>query len=105
LHSQFREGEAKLSPDGKWLAYTSAESKQLEVYVVSFPTPDAKFQLSTNGGRIPVWSRDGRELYFISGDSVTLGRVSHVAEARSHRGRIASQSVDEDAQRLSSLPA
>ena len=69
LHSQFREGEAKLSPDGKWLAYTSAESKQLEVYVVSFPTPDAKFQISTKGGRIPVWSRDGRELYFISGDS------------------------------------
>lgn len=67
--SSFSEGEAKLSPDGKWLAYRSNESKRLEIYVVSFPTPDAKFQISTNGGRIPVWSRDGRELYFISADS------------------------------------
>jgi Tol biopolymer transport system component len=68
LHSQFREAEAKLSPDGKWLAYRSNESKRQEVYVVSFPTSDAKFQISTNGGRIPVWSRDGRELCFISAD-------------------------------------
>ena len=69
LPSSFQEAEAKLSPDGKWLAYRSNESKRLEIYVVSFPTPDAKFQVSTNGGRIPVWSRDGRELYFMSGDS------------------------------------
>ena len=36
---------------------------------MSFPTPDAKFQISTNGARIPIWSRDGRELFFISADS------------------------------------
>jgi len=65
-HPGFRETEAKLSADGKWLAYGSNESKRNEIYVVSFPTPEGKFQISTDGGRIPVWSRDGRELYFIS---------------------------------------
>jgi serine/threonine protein kinase/Tol biopolymer transport system component len=69
LHSPAREGDAKPSPDGHWLAYQSTESKRVEVYVVSFPRPDAKFQISTNGGSIPVWSRDGRELYFISADN------------------------------------
>jgi Tol biopolymer transport system component len=68
-HPGFRGTEAKLSPDGKWLAYSSDESKRNEIYVVSFPTPEGKFQISTDGGRIPVWSRDGRELYFISADS------------------------------------
>jgi Tol biopolymer transport system component len=68
-HPVFRENGAKLSPDGKWLAYWSNKSKRNEVYVVSFPTPEGEFQISTDGGRIPVWSRDGRELYFISADS------------------------------------
>ena len=68
-HPGFRENEAKLSPDGKWLAYGSYESKRNEIYVVSFPTPEGKFQISNDGGRIPVWSRDGRELYFISADN------------------------------------
>jgi Tol biopolymer transport system component len=69
-HPGFRENDAKLSPDGKWLAYMSNESKRNEIYVLSFPTPEGgKFQISTDGGRIPVWSRDGRELYFISANN------------------------------------
>jgi len=69
LHSPFREQYGKLSPDGHWLAYQSDESKRYETYVVSFPMPDAKFQISTNGGGIPVWSPDGHELFFLSSDS------------------------------------
>jgi Tol biopolymer transport system component len=69
LHSEFKEQMAKLSPDGRWLAYFSNESKRNEVYVVSFPKPDGKWQISTSGGIIPVWSRDGRELYFVSADN------------------------------------
>jgi Tol biopolymer transport system component len=65
-HPGFRENEAKLSPTGKWLAYWSNESNRRETYVMSFPTPEVKVPISTAGGRIPVWSRDGRELYFIS---------------------------------------
>jgi serine/threonine-protein kinase len=54
-----------LSPDGRWLAYVSDESGTAEVYVRPFPEVDsAKFPISNAGGREPLWSRDGRELYY-----------------------------------------
>ncbi len=57
-----------LSPDGRWLAYTSNESAgQYEVYVASFPDMRSKRLISSGGGTEPRWSRDGRELYFVSG--------------------------------------
>jgi eukaryotic-like serine/threonine-protein kinase len=68
LHSEFQEGQGKLSPDGHWLAYRSDESGSNEIYVTSFPTPTAKSKISTGGGSWPVWSRDGRELYFVGSD-------------------------------------
>jgi Tol biopolymer transport system component len=68
LNSKFNEKYAKLSPNGRWLAYQSDESTRFEIYVESFPMPGAKRKISTNGGSRPVWSRDGKELYFISAD-------------------------------------
>ena len=65
LQTEFNELFAKLSPDARWLAYTSDESKRNEVYVQTFPKPGGKWQVSTNGGDRPVWSRDGKELYFL----------------------------------------
>jgi Tol biopolymer transport system component/predicted Ser/Thr protein kinase len=62
------EAHARLSPNGGFLAYTSNESKRAEVYVQTFPEHAGKWQISAGGGDCPVWSRDGRELYFISGD-------------------------------------
>ena len=62
-------GGGKLSPNGKWLAYVSNESNRNEVYVQSFPEHAGKWQVSIDGGTEPVWSRDGRELYFMSADS------------------------------------
>jgi serine/threonine-protein kinase len=57
-----------LSPDGRWLAYTSNESGAAELYVRPFPqTATAKWQISTAGGREPVWSRSGRELFYFNG--------------------------------------
>ena len=57
-----------LSPDGRWLAYGSDESGTMEIYVRPFPeTATAKWQVSTNGGREPVWARSGRELHYING--------------------------------------
>ena len=53
------------SPDGRWMAYCSNESVQLEVYVVPFPGPGGKWRISTGGGKFPVWSRNGRELFFV----------------------------------------
>jgi Tol biopolymer transport system component/class 3 adenylate cyclase len=68
LHSEFNETNAKLSPNGQWLAYTSDESRRNEIYVQTFPTPGGKWQVSTNGGDSPIWSEDGKELYFIGAD-------------------------------------
>jgi Tol biopolymer transport system component len=69
VQTEYSEGFARLSPDGRWLAYRSNESKRNEIYVVSFPKPEGKWQISTNGGSIPVWSRDGHELFFVSADN------------------------------------
>ena len=55
------------SPDGKWLAYESNQSGRNEVYVSPFPSGDAQYQVSTNGGERPVWRHDGKEIYYRSG--------------------------------------
>ncbi len=59
-------GEGSLSPDGHWLAYTSPESGTFEVYVVAFRGGQGKWQVSTNEGLAPRWSRDGKELYYFN---------------------------------------
>jgi hypothetical protein len=59
---------ARLSPDGKLLAYASDESGRVEVYVQSFPTPGNKVLISANGGDQPAWRRDGKELYYLAPD-------------------------------------
>jgi serine/threonine protein kinase len=66
--SAFSTVEPKLSPDGRWLAYQSSESGRPEVYVQSFPTPAGKFQISTAGAYSPRWSRDGKEIFYLSID-------------------------------------
>jgi Tol biopolymer transport system component len=66
--TEFDETRPKLSPNGQWLAYQSNELKRSEIYVVSFPIPDKKSTISTDGGGVPVWSSDGRELYYYSSD-------------------------------------
>lgn len=68
LRTEFNERTAKLSPDGRWLAYASDETNRYEIYVNSFPTQGDRFLISSNGGRLPIWSRDGKELFFIAGD-------------------------------------
>jgi len=68
VQTEFVERWAKLSPNGQWLAYRSNETLRNEVYVQTFPTPGGKWQVSTNGGDRPVWSRDGKELFFIAAD-------------------------------------
>jgi serine/threonine-protein kinase len=65
LTAQYWEDAPALSPDGHWLAYTSAESSRDEVFVRPFPNvKDGRWQVSTNGGSAPLWSRDGKELFF-----------------------------------------
>jgi Tol biopolymer transport system component len=68
LQTDFNEGFARLSPDGRWLAYDSNETSRGEVYVHTFPGQEGKWQISTNGGSRPVWSRDGKELFYVAAD-------------------------------------
>jgi dipeptidyl aminopeptidase/acylaminoacyl peptidase len=58
----------KLSPDGRWVAYTSTESGNNEIYVQNFPNPSAKWQISTEGGNQARWRRDSKEIFYIATD-------------------------------------
>lgn len=62
------ERNGRLSPDGHWLAYTYQQGGTSDVYVQPFPRASAKWQVSTDGGRNPVWRADGRELFYLSPD-------------------------------------
>jgi serine/threonine protein kinase len=60
------------SPDGRWLAYSSSESGASEVYVVAQGGGQGKWQLSANGGMMPLWRADGKELYYLDGTQSLL---------------------------------
>jgi serine/threonine protein kinase/Tol biopolymer transport system component len=71
LHENYSELQPQISPNGRWMAYTSNESGQYEVYVRPFPEVDkGRWQVSTSGGDSPLWSPEGRELFYRSGDAV-----------------------------------
>ena len=70
------ERQGAISPDGRWLAYTSDSSGRFEIYVQSFPDSGTRIQVSPNGGKSARWSRDGTELFYIASDgSVTATPV------------------------------
>ena len=72
----FNEDDARCSPDGRWLAYSSDETGRREIYVTSFPKPGARWPVSTSGGTQPRWRRDGTELFYLAPDrTVTSVRV------------------------------
>jgi eukaryotic-like serine/threonine-protein kinase len=86
--------EADISPDGRWIAYDSAESGREEIYVRPFPTADSgRWQISSEGGRSPVWARSGRELFFLgagpkmvavpvqAGSNFTFGKAQPLFDA------------------------
>jgi len=63
----FAEGAAaRFSPNRQWVAFLSSESGEDEVYVDAFPNPGRKVRISTAGGNFPVWSSDGREIYYVA---------------------------------------
>jgi len=70
FESRFRMGQLSLSPDGHWAAYESSESGREEIYVIPFPAADRKWQISAGGGTQPLWSRNGRELFYRSRDEM-----------------------------------
>ncbi|HSA93155.1 MAG TPA: protein kinase [Terriglobales bacterium] len=77
--TKFNESYARFSPDGHWIVYASDESGQFEVYLQPFSGSGEGTQISSGGGRWPVWRRDGKELFYLNLDrqlmavSVQLG--------------------------------
>jgi Tol biopolymer transport system component len=69
---------ARLSPDEQWLAYAADQSGRLEVYVVSATTPGQTRRVSTNGGTMPRWRRDGRELFYLTPERELISVPVHV---------------------------
>jgi serine/threonine-protein kinase len=85
LAEPFNELNAEVSPNGQWLAYESNESGRNEIHVRPFPNVDGpKQQISTNGGRQPLWARNGQELFYES--MGTLMRVPVKTGATFERG-------------------
>ncbi len=70
LNTPVVETMAAFSPDGRWLAYQSNETGAFEVYVRPFPGPGGKWQVSTSGGGIPLWSPNSKELFYLSGEQI-----------------------------------
>jgi len=64
--------QSEFSPDGRWVAFTSVESGQNEVYVRPFPQGDGKWQISSNGGSEPKWRGDGKELFYLTPDGTMM---------------------------------
>jgi Tol biopolymer transport system component/tRNA A-37 threonylcarbamoyl transferase component Bud32 len=87
LATDFDEDHPVFSPDGRWIAYDSNESGRTEVFVRPFPGPGAKLQISARGGIGPIWSHDGREIFFASGSTMMAVEVKteptfHASPAR-----------------------
>ena len=73
IRTTFSERNGEVSPGGQWLAYESDESGRQEIYVRPFPDINGgRWQVSTGGGRMPLWSRDGKELFYVSPDGTMM---------------------------------
>jgi serine/threonine-protein kinase len=117
LQTTYDERQPSFSPDGRWLAYSSNESGTFQIYVRAFPDKGGKWQISTNGGEQPVWSRIGRELLFrtedgpmmvasytVNGDSFIAGKPQTWAEKRlTIAGRNGIYDVAPDSKRIATL--
>jgi len=119
LGTPFGELYPAFSQDGRWLAYQSSESGTPEIYVRPFPGPGGRWQVSSGGGRSPVWSRDARELLFLDrdgrvmaapytakGDSFAAGKPRVWADVRLQTtGYGQSYDITPDGKRLAALVA
>ena len=76
LQTPFVERTPKLSPDGRFVAYSSNESGQFEVYVRPFLQGGGRSTVSSDGGQQPRWSDDGNELFYVEGDTLVAVSVT-----------------------------
>ena len=84
LNTPANEQQPIFSPDGQWIAYQSNDSGRVETFVRPFPGPGGKWQISTNGGFDPAWSRNRRELFYRAADGRIMV-VSYSVESNSFK--------------------
>jgi Tol biopolymer transport system component len=77
LQTAFSESHPQISPDGKWFAYESNETGNIEIYVQSFPPGRGKWQISNKGGAFARWRSDGKELFYMTTPS--YGKIAAVS--------------------------
>jgi len=95
--TEFNETHARFSPDGKWLAYQSDESGSVQVYIRSFPDGVRWQRVTAAGGNTPVWSRDGRELFYRDGQQIMAVPIQTTPELHVGAPRIAFAATAEHA--------
>jgi eukaryotic-like serine/threonine-protein kinase len=88
------EADARLSPDGRWVAYESDRAGRNEVHVRRFPGPSRDWLVSLSGGAYPVWSGDGRQLFFRDGARMMVVDIAHSAEFSSGRPKLLFEAPD-----------
>jgi eukaryotic-like serine/threonine-protein kinase len=76
LQSSFNERDPQISPNGKWIAYTSNETGRDEIYVRPFPAGEGKWQISSKGGYYSKWRRDGKELFYLETSTSPRNMIS-----------------------------
>ena len=88
LQTQFDEAEARLSPDGRWVAYVSNQTGRNEVWIRSFAGSGPPLRVSADGGHEPRWSKDGKVIFFHSGSRMMASDVTLTAEPRASTPRV-----------------
>lgn len=72
IRTEFQDNWGAISPDGRWVAYSSTETGQAEVYVVPFPGGGEQQRVSADGGFQARWRRDGREIFYLASDGTLM---------------------------------
>ncbi|MDA2925329.1 protein kinase, partial [Acidobacteria bacterium AH-259-L09] len=88
LSTPFDEREPRFSPDGRWIAYSSNESGQFEVYVLPYAGPGERTQISVGGGEQPVWNPKGAELFYRSGEKIMVVGIETKPELTASKARL-----------------
>lgn len=79
LQTPFAEYGATFAPNGHWVAYASNQTGASEIWVRPFPGPGVPVRVSSDGGRDPIWSRDGKEIFFSNGPKMMSARVGSLS--------------------------
>ena len=74
--TSFIEEAPRFSPDDRWVAYNSDQSGSMQVYVQAFPALGARYAVTAAGGATPIWSRDGRHIYYVANEQINVATIS-----------------------------